>query len=342
MMLSMSNKLAAALNNRPWLLADGASGTNLFQKGLKQGDPPEIWNLEQPEKILELHRDFIDSGADIILTNSFGGTRNRLKLHKGLDEQCFELNKIAAELAHQAIKESNRDEVIVAGSMGPTGDLYEPIGPLSIEDGAKAYAEQAQGLEAGGADVLWIETLSSMEEVEAALTGAATTNLPSVVTASFDSSGRTMMGLTPAQFADSIRVMPHAPMAFGANCGNGTSDLSAAILSIANQKQGDILIAKSNAGVPEYKGGEFVYSGTIEHMANYACIARDLGARIIGGCCGTSPEHLAAMHEALTNTEAKTPLTIQEIAATLGPLSSPQEANPGDHRSSRRRSRRSE
>lgn len=326
--------LKTLLETREWLLADGAMGTNLFNLGLKQGDAPETWNLSEPQKLLGLHRAFIDAGADIILTNSFGGTRNRLKLHAGLEAQCFDLNKRAAELAKQAVQDSGK-EVVVAGSMGPTGDLYEPIGPLSISEGAEAYAEQAQGLAEGGADVLWIETLSSLEEVSAAVEGAKTTHLPIVVTASFDSKGRTMMGLSPTDFAEAMRNLPL--IAFGANCGSGTPDLSVAIGAMTNQEQtDDIIIAKSNAGIPEFVGGEFVYNGTPDHMATYATLARDLGARIIGGCCGTTPTHLAAMHHALKTTVKGAKPSTEQISEKLGAPSLVGSAKASTRRGKRR------
>ena len=330
----MMADLHTLLKTRDWLLADGAMGTNLFVLGLKQGDAPETWNVSESDKLLGLHQAFIDAGADIILTNSFGGTRNRLKLHTGLEEQCFDLNKRAAELARQAASESGRD-IVVAGSMGPTGDLYEPIGPLSITEGAKAYTEQAQGLAEGGADVLWIETLSSLEEVSAAVEGAKTTGLPIVVTASFDSKGRTMMGLGPSEFANAMRTLD--VIAFGANCGSGTPDLTIAIGAITDQNVADdVIVAKSNAGIPEFLGSEFVYNGTPEHMATYATLARDLGAKIIGGCCGTTPEHLKAMHNALTTTPKGSRPDLNEISEKLGPPSVVGSKTTSSRRGSRR------
>jgi len=322
------NKLQSLLDSKDWLLADGAMGTNLFAMGLKQGDPPETWNTKHPEKLIELHSSMIAAGADIILTNSFGGTRNRLKLHPGLENDCFALNKRAAELASEAVKASGR-EVVIAGSMGPTGDLYEPIGPLSIAEGATAFKEQAEGLAAGGADVLWLETLSSLEEVEAAITGASGTGLPFVVTVSFDSNGKTMMGLSPAEFADWVRRLSTQPIAFGANCGSGTPDLAACLLAITEQGQSDVLVAKSNAGIPEFKDGEFVYSGTPEHMAKYALIMRDMGAKIIGGCCGTTAEHLKAMRTALEQTAKAEKPSIDTIQTELGSLNLPNAKSSG-------------
>ena len=339
----MSNKLQALLDNQDWVLSDGATGTNLFALGLKQGDPPELWNLDFPERIIQHHLAFIEAGAQILLTNSFGGTRNRLKLHKGLEQQCFELNKRAAELAHEAIKQSGKTDIIIAGSMGPTGDLYEPIGPLSIADGTESYTEQAKALAEGGADVLWIETLSSLEEIDAAVKGAETTGLPIALTMSFDSNGRTMMGLDPRQFADAMRGISNNLIAFGANCGNGTADLMAALHDIRGQENAnDVLIAKSNAGVPEFIDGDFVYSGTPELMAQYACMARDLGVKIIGGCCGTTPEHLAKMREALESTPAASRPSLDMIVEQLGALSGNQleAAAAGSPSSSQRRGRR--
>ena len=328
-------KLLSSLKEKPYLLADGATGTNYFLMGLKQGDAPELWNLEEPEKVKTLHKAFINAGADIILTNSFGGTRNRLKLHKGLEEKVGELNRRAAELAKEAAEEANKD-VIVAGSMGPTGDLYEPIGSLKVEDGVAAYTEQALALAEGGADVLWVETLSSLEELTAAIEGAAPTGLPLVVTASFDSKGRTMMGLSPSDFAQAMRE--RSLSAFGANCGSGTPDLSAAILEMSRQDEKDILVAKSNAGIPEFKDGDFVYSGTPEHMANYALLVRDLGARIIGGCCGTTPEHLKKMRFALDSTPKGEMPDLEQITALLGEPSVSSQSGRG-RRGARRTSR---
>jgi 5-methyltetrahydrofolate--homocysteine methyltransferase len=301
--------------------------------GLTQGDPPELWNLSQPDKVLALHEAFIEAGSDIILTNTFGGTRNRLRLHPGLAERCAEINTKAAHIARQAAANSER-EIIVAGSMGPTGDLYEPIGELSIEAASQAYAEQAMALAEGGADVLWIETLSSLEEMSAALQGAASSGLPLVVTASFDSKGRTMMGLTPHAFAEAMQ--PHSLLAFGANCGAGTPDLAAAVMDMHQAFPKATLVAKSNAGVPEYKDGDFVFSGTIAHMTDYALLMRDMGIRIIGGCCGTSPEHIAAMRQALETVEATRDISLETIRQVLGEPS--QIASQKDNRRRRRTS----
>ena len=262
----MSDRLSNLLAERPWLLADGATGTNFFTYGLAHGDAPDLWNLERPEAVVRHYRSFIDAGSDIILTNSFGGTRNRLKLHKAEDD-CFEINRRAAELARQAAQESGRINLVVAGSMGPTGDLFEPLGPLTFDQGVTAFAEQAQGLAAGGADVLWIETISSVDELRAAVQGAAESGLPTVTTLSFDTNGRTMMGVTPPQLAELTRGLEPRPLAYGANCGSGAAELMAAMVHMtAAAADDEVLVAKSNCGIPEFVDGEIQYNGTPEIM----------------------------------------------------------------------------
>src|SRR3954447_8138858 len=214
-----------ALASRPWLLADGATGTNYFPMGLVSGDAPALLNIEQPDRVRSLHRRFIEAGADIILTNSFGGNRHRLKLHNGQD-RVREINMAAARNA-RAETDAVRRTVYVGGSIGPTGEIFEPIGALSHEEGVEAFAEQAQALKEGGVDVLWIETMSSEEELRAAVEGAARAGLPIVTTMSFDTNGRTMMGITPAQFGSLAASLPAQPAAIGANCGVGASELIA-------------------------------------------------------------------------------------------------------------------
>src|SRR4051794_17359135 len=187
-----------ALASRPWLLADGATGTNYFQMGLVSGDAPELWNEEHPDRVRSLHRRFIEAGADIVLTNSFGGNRHRLKLHNAQD-RVREINMAAAKNARAEADRADRP-VYVAGSIGPTGEIFQPVGTLSHEEGVAAFAEQAMALKEGGVDVLWIETMSSEEELRAAVEGAAKAELPIVTTMSFDTNGRTMMGITPKAF----------------------------------------------------------------------------------------------------------------------------------------------
>ena len=308
-----------ALANRPWLLADGATGTNYFQMGLESGDAPEMWNLELPERVRTLHRRFIEAGADIVLTNSFGGNRHRLKLHNAQD-RVREINVAAARNARAEADAAGRP-VYVGGSVGPTGEIMEPVGALSHEDAVKAFAEQAVALKEGGADVLWIETMSSEEELKAAVEGCAGAGIPIVTTMSFDTNGRTMMGITPKAFGAITAALPTQPVAIGANCGVGASELIATVLGISEARPDAAVVAKGNCGIPQYVDGHIHYTGTPELMADYARIALDAGAKIIGGCCGTSPEHLAAMRKSLeTYTRGERP-TVELIEAKLGPVS---------------------
>ena len=315
----MSNRLANLLNERPWLLADGATGTNLFAAGLLSGDAPELWNFEHPERIATLHRSFIEAGADIILTNSFGGNRYRLKLHKA-ESQVKEINEAAARIARKEADASGR-QVVVAGSMGPTGEILAPIGPLTFEEAKEAFAEQGRALAEGGADVLWIETISSQEETEAAIAGAATVGLPVVCTLSFDTNGRTMMGLSPRDLANIAHTSKHSLLACGTNCGVGASEVVACIHNMASVDADAILVAKANCGIPEYVDGAIRYNGTPELMADYAKLVLDAGARIIGGCCGTTPEHLRAMRTALENYVQGPSPTLETIVERLGDVS---------------------
>jgi methionine synthase I (cobalamin-dependent) len=314
------NRFSTLLATRPWLLADGATGSNLFDMGLVSGDAPELWNEEHPDRIARLHQGFVDAGADIVLTNSFGGTRYRLKLHQAQD-RVHELNVKAAQVARSVADASGRT-VAVAGSMGPTGEIMEPIGTLSAEAATAAFAEQARALAEGGVDVLWIETMSSREEVEAAVAGAATVGLPIVVTVSFDTNGRTMMGLSAQDLADIEKASPHPLAACGTNCGVGASEVVACIHNLAKAAGPEVvLVAKGNCGIPQFIGGSICYNGTPELMALYARMAYDAGARIIGGCCGTSPKHLAAMHQALLGHTRQAAPSLEDIVSSLGEVS---------------------
>ena len=327
-----SNRFTHLLATRPWLLADGATGSNLFDVGLMSGDAPELWNTEHPERITKLHQDFVDAGADIILTNSFGGTVYRLKLHNAQGRMA-ELNTCAAQIARKVADASGRT-VAVAGSMGPTGEIMEPIGPLTFDQAKAAFAEQALALAAGGADVLWIETMSSREEVEAAVAGAAVANLPIVCTLSFDTNGRTMMGISPSDFSGIEKTLSPRLTACGTNCGVGASEVVACIHNLAEAMGPEVvLVAKGNCGIPQYVDGAICYNGTPEIMANYARMALDAGARIIGGCCGTSARHLRAMRDALdAHTKSASP-TLEAIVSTLGEVSTGARAQWGGEQS---------
>ena len=317
----MTSLLESLLAKRDWLLADGATGTNLFALGLCHGDAPELWNLEEPAKIRTHYRSFIEAGSDIVLTNTFGGTANRLKLHAA-DDRVHEINAAAARLLKEEIAASGGGRPIVcAGSVGPTGDLMEPLGPLSMEGAISAFSAQMEGLKEGGADVVWIETMSSKEETAAALTAAARVGLQAVCTLSFDTNGRTMMGITAGDLAGLAHDHQHQPIAYGGNCGTGASDLMVSLLSLEGaSKPEDVIIAKANAGIPVFADGEIRYNGTPELMADYAVLARDAGARIIGGCCGTTPEHVRAMRTALATRPVGERPSVERVIELLGPL----------------------
>jgi methionine synthase I (cobalamin-dependent) len=307
------------LKSRDWLLADGATGTNLFAMGLQSGDAPELWNEDHPDRVRALHRNFIEAGSDIVLSNSFGGNAYRLKLHDA-QNRVHDLNVKAAQLARLEADAVDQP-VIVAGSMGPTGEIFEPVGTLTHEQGAAAFAEQAKALEEGGADVLWIETISSEEEFKAALEGARTTSLPVVATMSFDTNGRTMMGLTPAAYAGFASAQEAAPNAIGANCGTGAAELVATVLGMTEADGSAVVVAKGNCGIPAWMDGHIHYDGTPELMADYARLAFDSGAKIIGGCCGTTYEHVRAMRTSLESYSGGTRPTVELVEARLGKVS---------------------
>lgn len=333
----MTDALSRLLSTRDWLMADGATGTNLFNMGLSSGDAPEMWNIERPDNIRTLYRNAVEAGSDIFLTNTFGGNASRLKLH-GAQGRVHELNRIAAALGREIADAAGRT-VVVAGSVGPTGEIMAPMGTLTHETAVEMFHQQAEGLKDGGVDVLWVETISSAEEFRAAAEGARLAGMPWCGTMSFDTAGRTMMGVTSAQLADLVERLPNPPIAFGANCGVGASDLLRTVLGFFAQGTERPVIAKGNAGIPKYKDGAIVYDGTPELMAEYAVLARDAGVRIIGGCCGTMPDHLRAMRHAL-ETRPKGPRpTLETISAALGGFSSSSDGT-GDDAGGARRERR--
>lgn len=330
--------LSRMMAERDWILADGATGTNLFNMGLASGDAPELWNVDQPDKIRKLYQMAVDAGSDLFLTNSFGGNASRLKLHNA-QSRVKELNRAAAALGREVADAAGRP-VIVAGSMGPTGDIMAPMGTLTHETAVEMFHEQAEGLKDGGADVLWVETISAPEEYLAAAEAARLAGLPWVGTMSFDTAGRTMMGVTSARMAALVETIPNPPLAFGANCGVGASDLLRTVMGFVTAGTERPIVAKGNAGIPRFHDGHIHYDGTPDLMADYAVLARDLGAKIIGGCCGTMPEHLAAMRRALETAPRGPRPTLDEISDALGPFSSASdgtgEATPRERRGRRR------
>jgi len=283
---------------RPGLiLADGGMGTMLMELGLQFGASPELWNVEHPDRVRQVHRGYVQAGSRVILTNTFGGNRLRLGLHN-LQDRVVELNRAAAGLVRQEVDAAG-GSAVVAGDIGPSGGILAPLGELEPAQAVEAFAEQVGGLIQGGVDVIWIETLSSLEEMRAAVDGArqASRDIPIVATMTFDTRGRTMMGVTPEQAVQELSAWGLA--AFGANCGNGPEEILAVIAKMHAAAPQALLVAKANAGVPKLEKGRAVYGAGPDEMARYATAVADAGARIIGACCGSTPRHLEAMAAAL-------------------------------------------
>jgi 5-methyltetrahydrofolate--homocysteine methyltransferase len=273
------------------LVADGATGTNLHKMGLKPGIVPEDLVFDQPEMIQKLESAFVDAGSDIILTCTFGGTRLRMKESKYAD-RVTELNSLAVKIAREAA--STRDRVLVAGSIGPTGLLMKPFGPLTPEEAGSVFTEQVEGLLTGGVDLLIIETMFAFNEADAAFKSArALTDLPIVVSFSYDRGMRTMMGVKPAEVIKHYKEM--GAILVGANCGTSLENMEKIAQEYAATEPGFPLWIKPNAGLPRMVDGNTVFDVIPEQMGAYAKKYIGIGARVVGGCCGTTPEHVAAI-----------------------------------------------
>ncbi len=291
------NKLQAFLKDNPVLLADGAMGTMLFEAGLDSGESPLEWNLSFPERVRKVHREYLDAGSQIVLSNTFGGNRFRLSRHN-LQSQITELNRAGAALLKAEIDQSGR-RALAAGDVGPTGELFAPLGKLSHAEAVSAFAEQAAALVTGGVDLIWIETMSALQEVQAAIEGVrqASTAVPIVVSMTFEKHGRTMMGVSPEQAVKSLSAS--GVSAIGGNCGTGPEELLNVLRTLRQLAPEMPLIFKPNAGVPELIDGKTVYNATAESMAECAFAAASDGARIVGACCGSTPAHIKAMKKRL-------------------------------------------
>lgn len=293
------NKFLERLNAGDVLVADGATGTNLQIMGLKAGTPPEDLVMDNPEILLELASQFVAAGSDIILTCTFGGTRLRMKDSKYV-ERAPEVNTRAAELARKAA--SKRDGVLVAGSMGPTGSLLVPYGPLTPEQAFTSYAEQAKALAEGGVDLLLIETMFAFEEATPAFDGArSATDLPIVVSFSYDRGVRSMMGVKPT---DVMKIYKEkGAVVIGANCGTTLENMGKVVGEYAAAAPGFPIWAKPNAGLPRMDAAtnRAIYDVTPEMMGEQAKNFVAMGARVVGGCCGSTPEHVAAIAKAVHN-----------------------------------------
>jgi 5-methyltetrahydrofolate--homocysteine methyltransferase len=291
--MTRTERFLARLRAGQVLLADGATGTFLQSQDLPCAHAPERCLLEDPDQVLAMHRAYLAAGSDVILTDSFGGTHFRLAPH-GLGQRVMEVNRLAAELAREAAG----DGAVVVGDMGPTGQLLAPLGKVTEEQVAAAYAEQAAGLVAGGVDVLLVETMSDLGEARAAIEGVrSVTDLPLFCTFSFDTRGRSMMGVRPAQVARDIGPLVTG---FGANCGADPLEFPGFLKAMRQVAAQALLWAKPNAGLPHMReDGRVSYDATPQSMAEIARQMVEAGAQIVGGCCGTAPAHIAAMAEAL-------------------------------------------
>lgn len=334
----MRISLAKLLAQKQLLLADGATGTNFMEMGLEPGFPPDIWNMTEPQKPTALHQSFVDAGSDIILTNTFGANAPRLKLHQAQDD-TYEINKAGAELAGKVAEAADRP-VVVAGSVGPTGELFEPMGEMTMESAIAAFTEQMRGLKDGGVDVMWIETMSAAEEICAACQAAINLDVPYVFTGSFDTAGRTMMGIEPASLGSVTSELSVPPVAYGANCGVGASDMVLTNLAMTNAAPDAVIVGKANCGIPIVKGKHTVYTGTPQTMADYVQLAADSGVRIIGGCCGTAPIHIESMRKAMDDYEAGVRPDEVLVIETLGPLVAPANVQGAADRKAERSARR--
>jgi 5-methyltetrahydrofolate--homocysteine methyltransferase len=316
----MGNLLSRLLAQEDVVIADGAMGTNLFLLGLGKGDNGAAWNVERPDAVKGVHRGFVDAGSEILLTNTFGANRIRLALHH-LEHRAREFNIAGARIAREVADGAGRP-VVVAGDIGPIGDVLEPLGTRSVREAEDAFIEQAQALKDGGVDIAWIETMFADNELDAAVRAVQRVGLDYVATMTFDSGGRTMMGVRPEDAMRRSREFPCKAVAFGANCGVGPSQLMDSVIGLVRGAEGEaIVVAKSNCGIPVLDDDmRVLYNGTPEVLATYACMARDAGARIIGGCCGTTPEHIKAMVAALAARPKAPPPTYDEIERALGPL----------------------
>jgi 5-methyltetrahydrofolate--homocysteine methyltransferase len=290
------NRLTALLGDRSPVLVDGGMGTLLQDGGLDDGGAGELWNVDRPDVVRSAHQAYAAAGARILTTNTFGGSRPRLLMH-GLEDRVHELNRAAAALAREVADEHG---LLVAGDLGPTGELLAPLGTMSPEEAQEIFEEQLRGLRDGGIDVVLVETMSDLGEVRAAMAAARSVvpDLPVIATLSFDTNLRTMMGVRPADAVTALAA--EGADAVGANCGRGPEEMAAIAAQMSQARPaGLLLVAQSNAGLPQVVGDHFEYDASPAHLAEHALELRELGIDLIGACCGSTPAHIAAMHQAV-------------------------------------------
>lgn len=282
----MALDLLAALAKGP-LVCDGAMGTMLMASGVEARAPEEI-NLISPETVRKVHAAYVAVGADVITTNSFGGSRPKLAKAE-MEELVEQANLAAAQIAREAAG----DNVFVAGSIGPMGEFLEPLGTLSYDDAVSVFREQAEALARGGVDLFIVETMFDLNEARAALEGARSTGLPVICTMTFDTRGRTMMGVSPSQAVQTLREA--GAVAVGANCGVGPDETLKTIGEMHRTDPEAWLAAQPNAGVPVVQGGRTVYNVTAGEMARFVRGFLEQGVRLMGSCCGSSPDYTRAI-----------------------------------------------
>jgi len=312
------------------LIMDGATGTQLQRMKLVAGMAPEVWNLEQPENIRKHHRAYVEAGSDVILTNTFGGSRPRLDM-EGFGHLTPEVNLAAAKLA----REVAGDQVLVLGSIGPSGQLMEPMGELTFETAVDYFYEQAAALVEGGVDGIHIETMSDLDEAKAAVVAAhRVTNLPVTVTMSFDMHGRTMMGVRPEDAVKELWALD--VVGVGVNCGNTLEENLRALMAMRTAAPEVTLIAKPNAGLPRIENGaEAVYDVTPETMSEYALKFGAQHVKMLGGCCGTTPDHIAMVKRVMNRFEP--PALVDVLASNREAVIDHQNGRPQQRRRDSRR-----
>lgn len=291
------NRLAQLLEGRDLVLFDGGMGTLLQDSGLEDGNCGELWNVDNPDAVRDIHEQYAAAGATFLTTNTFGGARPRLAL-QGAADRVEELNLAAARIAREV---ADRHGILVAGDLGPTGELLEPMGTMTSGEARAVFEEQLRALVAGGIDVVLIETMSDLGEVAAAVEAAHTTapELPIIASLSFDTNLHSMMGVSPGQAV--VALSDLGVDAVGANCGRGPSEMEAIAEALVSARpEGLLLIAQTNAGLPQLVGDHFEYDAPPQELAEHAIRLHDAGIDLIGACCGSTPEHVRAMHDALS------------------------------------------
>lgn len=294
----MRKKITEVLHKGKTMVSDGAWGTFLQAKGLKAGECPELWNAEHPDVVYEIARSYIEAGADLIETNSFGGSSIKLK-HYQLDHRAFELNEAAAKISRKAAGDNH----YVLGSIGPTGKILM-MGEYSEEDFYRSFSEQAEALASGGVDAIVIETMSDIEEARQAIRAAKDhTDLEVICTMTFEKTKngefKTMMGFSPRDMVREIK--DEGVQIIGANCGNGIRDMIGIVKEIRESDPGIPILIHANAGIPFYRDGETVFPETPDEMASLVIPILDAGASIVGGCCGTTPQHIRRIRETINH-----------------------------------------